>query len=143
MKKEGFTLIEMLIVVAIIGLLSSVVLVGLGDVRKEARDARRLADIRQMQNALELYYSDKQNYPADIYDLPGTPYDPLPDPDTQAVRQYAYEKVSNNNYRLGACLEGPRPTGISHIMENMNTSIDNFGSCNCDDAGNKAYCVKN
>ncbi|MEK7496176.1 MAG: type II secretion system protein [Patescibacteria group bacterium] len=62
--KKGFTLIEILIVVAIIGLLSSVVLVGLGSFRARGRDARRLADLRQTQNALELYYTKNTKYPS-------------------------------------------------------------------------------
>ncbi|MEK7162960.1 MAG: type II secretion system protein [Patescibacteria group bacterium] len=61
--KKGFTLIEILIVVAIIGLLTSVVLVGLGSSRAKGRDARRTADLHQTQNALELYYSKNQSYP--------------------------------------------------------------------------------
>ncbi len=66
MKKnlKGFTLIEILIVVAIIGLLASVVLVGLGAFRTRGRDARRIADLRETQNALELYYTKYQRYPA-------------------------------------------------------------------------------
>ncbi len=61
---KGFTLIEILIVVAIIGLLTSVVLVGLGSFRTRGRDARRIADLRETQNALELYYTKYQRYPA-------------------------------------------------------------------------------
>ncbi len=60
---KGFTLIEILIVVAIIGLLASVVLVGLGSFRTRGRDARRIADLRETQNALELYYTKNQSYP--------------------------------------------------------------------------------
>ena len=63
-SKKGFTLIEILIVVAIIGLLASVVLVGLGAFRTRGRDARRIADLRETQNALELYYTKSQRYPA-------------------------------------------------------------------------------
>lgn len=62
-KRKGFTLIEMLIVVAIIGILASVVLVGLGPVQRRGRDARRLADLREVQNALELYFSKCGYYP--------------------------------------------------------------------------------
>ncbi|MDO8429923.1 MAG: type II secretion system protein [bacterium] len=62
-NNKGFTLIEILVVVAIVGLLSSVVLVGLGGVRAKGRDAKRLAEIRQVQNALELYYSKCGFYP--------------------------------------------------------------------------------
>jgi general secretion pathway protein G len=59
----GFTLIEMLIVVAVIAILSSVVLVGIAPVRARARDSRRLSDLRQVQNALELYFSKCGYYP--------------------------------------------------------------------------------
>lgn len=62
--RKGFTLVEILIVVAIIGLLTSVVLVGLGSFRTRGRDARRIADLRETQNALELYYTKYQRYPA-------------------------------------------------------------------------------
>src|SRR3990172_371808 len=62
-KKSGFTLIEVLIVVAIIGLLASIVLVGLGAFRGRGRDARRIADIRETQNALELFYTKNNSYP--------------------------------------------------------------------------------
>ena len=64
MKQRGFTLIELLIVVAILGLLASIVLVGLGGARARARDARRISDLRETQNALELYYSANGKYPA-------------------------------------------------------------------------------
>lgn len=62
-NKKGFTLIEVLIVVSIIGILASIVLVGLGAFRRAGRDARRVADLRQVQNALELYFSKCGFYP--------------------------------------------------------------------------------
>ena len=63
MNKKGFTLIELLIVVAIIGLLSTLAVVALGSARVKARDSKRLADLKQLQTALELYYTDKNEYP--------------------------------------------------------------------------------
>lgn len=62
-RKQGFTLIEILIVVAIIGILASVVLVGLGPAQQAGRDARRLSDLHQVQNGLELYYNKCGFYP--------------------------------------------------------------------------------
>ncbi len=62
---RGFTLIEMLIVIAVIGILASAVLVGLGPVQRQGRDSRRIADLRQVQNALELYYNKCGHYPGD------------------------------------------------------------------------------
>lgn len=60
---RGFTLIEILIVVAIIAVLASALLVGLGPVQRQGRDARRISDLRQVQNALELYYAKCGYYP--------------------------------------------------------------------------------
>lgn len=63
MKQKGFTLIELLVVISIISLLASVVLTSLNSARAKGRDAKRLQDIHQLQNALELYYSTNNLYP--------------------------------------------------------------------------------
>ena len=65
-NKQGFTLIELLVVIAIIGLLSTLSIVALNQARARARDARRLADVKQIQTALEMYYNDKGGYPAAV-----------------------------------------------------------------------------
>ncbi|MBI4363471.1 MAG: type II secretion system protein [Candidatus Doudnabacteria bacterium] len=62
-KEKGFTLIELLVVIAIIGILAAVVLVSLNSARAKSRDAKRLADVRQVQTALELFYNDNGSYP--------------------------------------------------------------------------------
>jgi len=62
-KKKGFTLVELLVVIAIIGLLATVAVVALGSARAKARDAKRIADVRNIQSALEQYYSDLGGYP--------------------------------------------------------------------------------
>lgn len=62
-NKKGFTLIELLVVIAIIGLLSTLAVVALNNARLKARDARRVADVKQMQTALELYFNDQGHYP--------------------------------------------------------------------------------
>jgi prepilin-type N-terminal cleavage/methylation domain-containing protein len=65
-KNKGFTLIELLVVIAIIGLLSTLSVVALSSARQKARNAKRVADIKQVQTALELYYNDASSYPATI-----------------------------------------------------------------------------
>ncbi|MEK9175103.1 MAG: type II secretion system protein, partial [Patescibacteria group bacterium] len=68
--KKGFTLIELLVVIAIIGILASVVLASLNSARAKSRDARRIADVKQIQLALELYYdANAQHYPATLAQL--------------------------------------------------------------------------
>lgn len=64
--KQGFTLIELLVVIAIIGLLSTLSIVALNQARARSRDARRIADIKQIQTALEMYYNDNNAYPAAV-----------------------------------------------------------------------------
>jgi type II secretion system protein G len=62
-NQRGFTLIELLVVIAIIGMLSSVILASMNTARKKARDARRMADAKSLQTALELYYDAGNTYP--------------------------------------------------------------------------------
>ncbi|MFZ4648228.1 MAG: type II secretion system protein, partial [Patescibacteria group bacterium] len=62
-NKQGFTLIELLVVIAIIGLLATLSVVALNSARVKARDAKRLADVRQIQTALELYFNASSSYP--------------------------------------------------------------------------------
>ena len=66
-NKQGFTLIELLVVIAIIGLLSTLAVVALSSARQRARDSKRLADLKQLQTALELYYQDQSSpsYPVE------------------------------------------------------------------------------
>lgn len=70
MKKshKGFTLIEILVVISIIGLLSSIILISVNEARLKSHDALRVSQIRQIAHAVELYYADHLTYPVMLCD---------------------------------------------------------------------------
>ena len=57
-NKKGFTLIELIIVMAIIGILAVVAVVAIGSKSADARDARRLADMSAVRTALALHCAE-------------------------------------------------------------------------------------
>lgn len=66
MFAKGFTLIELLIVVLLIGVLSGAVIkiINVGGIQSKTRDSQRIADLKKIQTALELYFTDNRVYPA-------------------------------------------------------------------------------
>jgi len=144
MKQKGFTLIELLVVIAIIGLLSSVVLASLATAREKSRDARRVSDIRQIAQALELYFDDNEAYPTcstAFLDnqsnclttalvgggyLPSMPNDPQYGNDGSAQWGYDYEYFGGGKvYNLRAALE---TAGISRTGNYPNGTTCQDGS---------------
>lgn len=61
---RGFTLIELLVVIAIIGLLAGAVVATVNTARTKARDAKRVAQLREVRSALTIYYERNQGYPS-------------------------------------------------------------------------------
>ena len=62
-KYQAFTLIELLIVIAVIGILVAVILPNLIGMREWARDTVRKNDVNQLKKALRLYFDDFGAYP--------------------------------------------------------------------------------
>ncbi len=70
-EKKGFTLIEVLIVVAIIGILTAILVANYNDARKNSRDKIRKSDLKSLQLAIELYKAQYGQYPAQGCGTPG------------------------------------------------------------------------
>lgn len=60
---KGFTLLELLVVIIIIGLLAAIILASVNTARARGRDAKRITEIKSMQNALQIYFSANGYYP--------------------------------------------------------------------------------
>ena len=62
-KQQGFTIVELLIVIVVIGVLAAISIVAYNGVTAKARDAQRAQDIKTIAKALEMYYVDNGQFP--------------------------------------------------------------------------------
>ena len=151
-KSRGFTLIEILVVVAIIGILSSVILVGLGPTRARGRDARRIADLRQVQTGLELYFGKCGFYPGTAtctgsgavpaggwvglqtaLTSAGIGISNIPDDPNSSLNYFYGVNGAGNGYTLGATLEDPANPALNNSVKGFSNGV------NC---GGVVYCIQ-
>jgi len=91
----GFTLVELLVVMAIIGILATVILGGFRSSQRRSRDAQRKSDLKQIANALEMFYSDYERYPSENQAKPlACPYTPS-DPERSAQCAWGEGEMSD------------------------------------------------
>lgn len=67
--KKGFTLVEILIVVAVVAVIGTLAAIAVNAARSKQRDATRLANVREMQIVMEEFFNDNNQYP-DGVDIP-------------------------------------------------------------------------
>ena len=73
-KREGFTLIELMIVIAIIGILAAIAIPQFSAYRTRSYNSAAQADLRNAATAQEAYYVDEQTYCSDEDSLTGATY---------------------------------------------------------------------
>lgn len=72
-QREGFTLVEMMVVVVILGLLATVVAINVLPSRDQAMVTKAQADIATLEQAVETYRLDNLDFPADLQSLVTAP----------------------------------------------------------------------
>lgn len=145
--QTGFTIVELLIVIVVIGILGAITIVAYNGVQSRARDTRRLDDANSIRKALELYRIDTGVYPSAINsnmsnsdpNLPGSGWEsstygqatwldrlkpymnkmPAIDPANDATRFYYYYFYTNNPGLCGAQTPNCYVFGIS-ILDSIN-----------------------
>lgn len=147
---SGFTLVELLIVMAIIGVLATFFIGGYTGTQKKARDANRKSDLKQISNSLEIYFNDHNRYPAEssgtIAGCPSTVptscawgsgeftdtltvyYKTVPaDPLSAQGSTYIYRTdVNGTYYKLYAGLENLQDPDVIPTLEDCGTLTCNF-----------------
>lgn len=124
---KGFTLVELLIVMSLIGVLATMVAGGFRNAQFRGRDAARKSDIKNISTALRLFYNDNGVYPAsnaayeivgcgnspsfsvcnwgEMWESNGISYMPILPIDPDENQPFRYERTSLDGYILSACLE--------------------------------------
>lgn len=132
---KGFTLIELIVTMAIMAILVSVAIFAMRGAQVSSRDARRKADLEQIRSALELYRSDCRRYPESLgtslqgggtpASCTGTYMQTIPQDLGAPNTTYSYVVPSDgSSYKICAALE-ETPTST------FDTSGCNCGSISC------------
>ena len=122
MKKNGFSLIELIVVITIIAVITVIGTVNYGATNRKARDSRRTADIEKIRIALEMARQIGSTYPVniDVLVTNGFINGTLPrDPKTGDI--YYYDQLTNYTYEVGTSMED---------LGSTNSVSTGCGSCN-------------
>ncbi|HEV2064840.1 MAG TPA: prepilin-type N-terminal cleavage/methylation domain-containing protein [Thermoanaerobaculia bacterium] len=116
-RQRGFTLLELLVVMTIIGILAAIAVPALRDSPQRAREAALRGDLYSFRSVIDQYHGDKGSYPADLQTLVTEGYlrkIPL-DPMTKSAETWvlAYEELSTDGQ--AQAVDQPQQPGIIDV----------------------------
>ncbi|MCA9347909.1 prepilin-type N-terminal cleavage/methylation domain-containing protein [Candidatus Saccharibacteria bacterium] len=127
LNQKGFTIIELLVVIVIIGILIALTLPNLFSAQARARDSDRKNELKNLQTKLETYFGDHDEYPAALSDL-----EPAPSGDeTTGPRSDAYTYTPSANqqsYTLTASLENDSDKDAENGVYTLNSTNQDSGA---------------
>lgn len=118
-NKKGFTMIELLVSLAIIAVLFTAVMVLVGGFKEKSRDSRRMSDVREINKALTLYANSNGGFPISSSQIVITGEDivsnaletagfitAVPSDPIHPTNSYAYQTdIKGNSFIISFCLE--------------------------------------
>lgn len=117
--QRGFTLLELLVVISIIGILIAMGTAAFSTAQQSSRDARRQSDIKAMQAAFEQYYAVNNGTYDDCAVMASPEYLPAGMPlDPQTGAQYDCEST---NFTYCVCADLERDTGGNATASDCNS----------------------
>lgn len=139
-KNQGFTLVELLITVSIIGIMSVVLSVSFASAQKNGRDQRRIADMKAISDAAEQYYLMRGSYPTS---LPTNiaPWRALGGNTAPVILQFFPTDPKNGWTAYSSSLSSAGYCFCA-LMEKSANGNALAANCNYQNSGNY-YCVKN
>lgn len=137
-RPHGFTLVEIMVAVGIIGIVMSLIMVATLQVRVRSRDSKRISDVTTIMNALESYYAANRSYPTMITAgepflvgsttiLPKIPSNPFPRTDGGCTNSDYIYTTTTTGYQLTTCL------GAKHGRFDQGTLVCKNGNCGIKD----------
>jgi general secretion pathway protein G len=134
--QQGFTLIEIMVVVVILGILAAVVVPRIMSRPEEARITKAKQDIRALETALDLYKLDNFNYPTTEQGLEALVTKPSTPPEPKRYREEGYlKKVPNDPWQNPYQFLNPGERGTIDIFSlgpDQQVSDDEIGNWNLD-----------
>ncbi len=135
-SQQGFTLIEIMVVIVILGILAAVVVPNIMSRPEEARITKAKQDIRALETALDLYKLDNFNYPTTEQGLDALVSKPTTPPEPKRFREEAYlKKVPKDPWENDYQFLNPGERGTIDIFSlgpDQQLSDDDIGNWNLD-----------